>query len=174
MSVGVTASQQPYTLCAPLSRCSANSRASRDHPSNLKLFPSGLQRLPKINFISRCNCAGDSVENESKTTLGAFFLGKAVGEALNERLESAVGEFLSTIGRLQAEQQKQVQEFQEEVLEKARRAKEEAARGALEAKGLIPKSTAVESTPAVNGFVVVNASSTDSSLNTSEDPHNDD
>lgn len=51
-------------------------------------------------------------ENESKTILDAFFLGKAVAEALNERVESAVGEFLSTIGRLQAEQQKQVQEFQ--------------------------------------------------------------
>lgn len=55
------------------------------------------------------HCAG---ENESKTILDAFFLGKAVAEALNERIESAVGEFLSSIGRLQAEQQKQVQEFQ--------------------------------------------------------------
>jgi hypothetical protein len=39
-------------------------------------------------------------------------LGKAVAEAFNERVESAVGEFLSTIGRLQAEQQKQIQDFQ--------------------------------------------------------------
>lgn len=35
-----------------------------------------------------------------------------MAEALNERIESSVGEFLSVIGRLQAEQQKQVQEFQ--------------------------------------------------------------
>lgn len=35
-----------------------------------------------------------------------------MAEALNERVESAVGEFLSSIGRLQAEQQKQVEEFQ--------------------------------------------------------------
>ncbi|KAL6505313.1 hypothetical protein OROGR_025130 [Orobanche gracilis] len=186
MSLGVTASQQPYTLCSPLSRCSEKSRASRDQPSNLKLFPSGLQQLPRINFISRCNCAGDSFENESKATLDAFFLGKAVGEALNERLESAVGEFLSTIGRLQAEQQKQVLEFQEEVLEKARRAKEQAARGAMEAKGPIPMSAveSVESTLAVNGFVSVNASSVSDSLTstgssleskpTNEDTHNDD
>lgn len=55
------------------------------------------------------NVAG---ENDNKTVLDAFFLGKALGEALTERLESAVGEILSTIGRLQAEQQKQVQEFQ--------------------------------------------------------------
>lgn len=44
--------------------------------------------------------------------MDAFFLGKALAEALNERIESAVGEFFSTIGRLQSEQQKQVQEFQ--------------------------------------------------------------
>lgn len=44
--------------------------------------------------------------------MDAFFLGKALAEALNERIESSVGEFLSTIGRLQAEQQKQVEDFQ--------------------------------------------------------------
>lgn len=55
---------------------------------------------------------GFTGENESKQVLDAFFLGKAFAEALNERIESTVGEFLSTVGRLQAEQQKQVQEFQ--------------------------------------------------------------
>ncbi|KAL3645080.1 hypothetical protein CASFOL_010260 [Castilleja foliolosa] len=179
MRVGVTtASQQPYTICAAPRSSSANSRASRDHPSNLKLFSTALPNLPRLNF--RCNCAGDSGENESKTILDAFFLGKAVAEALNERVESAVGEFLSTIGRLQAEQQKQVQEFQEEVLEKARRAKEQAA---IEAQGLVPKATVVEKVSSVNG-VAVNASSVsdsvpfaDSSLEskpTTEDPPNDD
>lgn len=51
-------------------------------------------------------------ENENRTVLDAFFLGKALAEALNERIESTVGEFLSTVGRLQAEQQKQVLDFQ--------------------------------------------------------------
>ena len=37
--------------------------------------------------------------------LDAFFLEKALAEALNERIESTIGEFLSTVGRLQAEQQ---------------------------------------------------------------------
>lgn len=55
--------------------------------------------------------AGDG-DSSSRTVLDAFFLGKAVAEALNERIESTVGEFLSTVGRLQAEQQKQVQDFQ--------------------------------------------------------------
>ncbi|KAL8550435.1 hypothetical protein ACS0TY_009027 [Phlomoides rotata] len=53
-----------------------------------------------------------------------------MGEVAIERIESSVGEFLSVIGRLQAEQQKQVSELRDEVLEKARRAKEEASREA--------------------------------------------
>ncbi|RZC19671.1 hypothetical protein D0Y65_006484 [Glycine soja] len=67
----------------------------------------------------RCNCSiwpggpgsGDS-DSSNRSILDAFFLGKAVAEALNERIESTVGEILSTVGRLQAEQQKQVQDFQ--------------------------------------------------------------
>ncbi|KAJ0809725.1 putative plastoglobular protein [Helianthus annuus] len=105
----------------------------------------------------RCNCSstpgGDPApgENESKQVLDAFFLGKAFAEALNERIESTVGEFLSTVGRLQAEQQKQVQEFQDEVLERAKKAKEKAAREAMEAQGLVPKSTtSYSSSPTVD------------------------
>lgn len=59
--------------------------------------------------LPNCVCVA---ENETKSVLDAFFLGKALAEALNERVESTVGEFLSMVGRLQAEQQKQVQEFQ--------------------------------------------------------------
>ncbi|TYG64038.1 hypothetical protein ES288_D06G077000v1 [Gossypium darwinii] len=82
-------------------------------------------------------------DNESRNVLDVFFLGKAVAEALNERIESTIGEFLSVVGRLQVEQQKQVQDFQEEVLERAKRAKEQAAREELEAQRLIPKSTSL-------------------------------
>ncbi|XP_027336515.1 uncharacterized protein At4g13200, chloroplastic [Abrus precatorius] len=95
----------------------------------------------------RCNCSiwpggpasGDS-DSSSRSILDAFFLGKAVAEALNERIESTVGEFLGAVGRLQAEQQKQVQDFQDEVLERAKKAKEKATREAMEAQGLISKS----------------------------------
>ncbi|XP_057798214.1 uncharacterized protein At4g13200, chloroplastic-like [Salvia miltiorrhiza] len=124
--------------------CSIKPRDLSLSPSNLNLLSS---RSPSTTFS--CNCTRDSGENESKTILDAFFLGKAVAEALNERLESAVGEFLSSIGRLQAEQQKQVQEFQDEVLEKARRAKEQAA---MEAKGLVPPAnSSADKVSAVNG-----------------------
>ncbi|KAL2488141.1 pentatricopeptide repeat-containing protein [Forsythia ovata] len=105
------------------------------------------QKFPRFNL--RCNSStghGDSGsgENESRTVLDAFFLGKATAEALGERLESSVGEFLSVIGTLQAEQQKKVQEFQEEVLERAKRAKEQAAREAMEAQDVIPESSAAD------------------------------
>ncbi|KAL0435496.1 UNVERIFIED_CONTAM: putative protein, chloroplastic [Sesamum radiatum] len=136
--------------------------------SNLKL---GLHQFPRINLS--CSCSRDSGDNESKAILDAFFLGKAVAEAVNERIESAVGEFLSTIGRLQAEQQKQVQEFQEDVLEKARRAKEQAAREAMEARGLIPKSSAVEIST-VNGVASAAASTSASVASVESKPPTED
>ncbi|KAI3461038.1 hypothetical protein Pfo_017701 [Paulownia fortunei] len=160
-------------------RCSVVPSASRDNPlfpSNLKPISYGLLKFPRINL--RCNSTGDSGENESRTVLDAFFLGKALGEALTERLESTMGEFLSIIGRLQAEQQKQVLEFQEEVLEKARRAKEQASQEAMEAQGLISKSTSL-ATSTVNGVSettssvsdsVISAASSSVSKPTNEDP----
>ncbi|VFQ69681.1 unnamed protein product [Cuscuta campestris] len=138
----------------------SSSLVSSSHPiqSKFHLQPQRCSlvqlRLPKkplssFNFHSRrlslrCRCnktpgGSDSGENESKIVLDAFFLGKAIGEALSERIESTVGEFVSTIGRLQAEQQKQVLEFQEEVLHRAKMAKEKAAHQTFEAQGLTPK-----------------------------------
>ena len=55
---------------------------------------------------------GVAGDNESRNVLDAFFLGKALAEALNERIESTIGEVLSAVGRLQAEQQKQILDFQ--------------------------------------------------------------
>lgn len=123
--------------------------------SNLKLNGLGFfggakspRRIPlQCNSTTKPGPPSGSGDGESRTVLDAFFLGKAVAEALNERIESAVGEFLSTAGRLQAEQQKQVQEFQEDVLERAKKAKEKAAREAMEARGLVPKSRTVNATP---------------------------
>ncbi|KAL1546656.1 hypothetical protein AAHA92_23224 [Salvia divinorum] len=150
MSGRSTASHCPPSYSIPIPsiihgpRCSIKPPALPFSLSNLHLLSS---RSPSTTFT--CNCTRNSGENESKTILDAFFLGKAVAEALNERVESAVGEFLSSIGRLQAEQQKQVEEFQNEVLEKARRAKEQAA---MEAKGLVPQAkSSADKVSAVNG-----------------------
>ncbi|OMO88909.1 hypothetical protein CCACVL1_08119 [Corchorus capsularis] len=121
----------------------------------LKSFIFVGARVPQKRSILCTSSTGpgapNSGDNESRNVLDAFFLGKALAEALNERIESTIGEFLSTVGRLQAEQQKQVLDFQDEVLERAKRAKEKAAREALEAQGLIPKSSTINSTSVTNG-----------------------
>ncbi|XP_057534887.1 uncharacterized protein At4g13200, chloroplastic [Amaranthus tricolor] len=117
--------------------------------THLPNSPSPYLSLSSRSQSSRpifCRASSGSGENDNKTVLDAFFLGKALGETLTERLESAVGEFLSTIGRLQAEQQKQVQEFQDDVLERAKRAKEKAAREALEEQGKLISNTTTKNT----------------------------
>ncbi|PIA36197.1 hypothetical protein AQUCO_03400245v1 [Aquilegia coerulea] len=114
--------------------------------TNLKLklkSPSFTNGFAKLSVNCSNNNRPPGRETDSKDVLDAFFLGKALAEAINERIESTVGELLSVVGRLQAEQQKQVQDFQEDVLERAKRAKEKASREALEAQGLVPKSTTV-------------------------------
>ncbi|KAL8102000.1 hypothetical protein AgCh_033778 [Apium graveolens] len=106
----------------------------------------------KFRLSLRCSSSSSSSgpsppgENQNKTVLDAFFLGKALAEELIERIESTAGEFLSTIGRLQAEQQKQVQEFQDEVQERARKSKEKAAREVMEVHGTPSSSNAREVT----------------------------
>ncbi|MED6223920.1 hypothetical protein PIB30_078835 [Stylosanthes scabra] len=159
--------------------------ASPTTPASFPPFSSTLHLLPRSSNLRavgfhckmdssitrlRCNSSlwpggptsgdGDS-SSSSRSILDAFFLGKAVAEAVNERVESAVGEFLSTVGRLQAEQQKQVQEFQEEVLERAKKAKEKAAREAMEAQGIVPSYT-VKTEAADSATSRTSDSSTDS------------
>ncbi|CAH9074399.1 unnamed protein product [Cuscuta epithymum] len=112
------------------------------HTLPIKHLPSLNRHFRRLTLRCRCSTARGSTgpgETESKTILDAFFLGRAIGEVLSERLESTLGEVISTIGRLQAEQQKQVQEFEEEVLDRAKKAKEKAARETWEAQGLVPK-----------------------------------
>uniref|UniRef100_A0A7C8YV78 Uncharacterized protein n=1 Tax=Opuntia streptacantha TaxID=393608 RepID=A0A7C8YV78_OPUST len=107
-------------------------------------------RLPRLCRNSSPGSPG-SGETDNRTVLDAFFLGKALGEALTERIESAVGEVLSTVGRFQAEQQKQIQEFQEDVLERAKRAKEKAAREALQEQGRLIPPSSISNEPVTNG-----------------------
>ncbi|XAR60986.1 hypothetical protein NMG60_11034553 [Bertholletia excelsa] len=163
-----TSSATVYTLFSPSSHTRHSSlhfsavipRLSNEHYglSSSDLKPGHIRFggvLP--NTALRCNSSTrpggpGPGESDSRSVLDAFFLGKALAEALNERIESAVGEFLSAIGRLQAEQRKQVQDFQEDVFERAKKAKEKAAREALEARGLIPTSSPADvSTSARNG-----------------------
>ncbi|KZV57810.1 hypothetical protein F511_21320 [Dorcoceras hygrometricum] len=178
----IAASQQAYSVCSrPCNQSITRQKSAvfwREHlsfSSNLKLVSIGPHKFRGINLRSvGCRSTGDSGENESRTILDAFFLGKALAETLNERIESSVGEFLSIVGRLQAEQQKQLQEFQDEVLEKAKRAKEQAAREAMETQGTVSKFSAADVSGVNDGVVTTSSSYTpkiDSSLKPStEDP----
>lgn len=62
----------------------------------------------------------------SNPLLQAFFVGRAVAEVINERLEVAVTDALSEIGKFDAEAREQLRQFTEEVLERANRAAEAA------------------------------------------------
>ncbi|XP_073054935.1 uncharacterized protein [Primulina eburnea] len=175
MSCGgvIASSQQAYSVCSKprtplITRQQKAAAFWREHPSfssNLKLVSMGSHKFRGINLGSvGCRSTGDSGENESRTILDAFFLGKALAETLNERIESSVGEFLSIIGRLQAEQQKQIQEFQEEVLEKAKQAKEQAAREAMETQDVT----------GVNGGVAKTTSSYTPKIDPTSEPSKED
>ncbi|KAK9726486.1 hypothetical protein RND81_05G218600 [Saponaria officinalis] len=143
---------------------SSKSPLTVNYPHNLpnNVLLSLSSRSHSLTPIS-CKSSLGPGDGDSRTVLDAFFLGKALGEALTERVESVVGEVLSTVGRLQAEQQKQIQEFQEEVLERAKAAQEKAAREALQVQSTLPPNpiagtkdvTVASSTSAVlstNGF----------------------
>lgn len=52
----------------------------------------------------------------------AFFVGRALAEVVNERLEVALTDALSEIGKFDAEAREQLRQFTEEVIERANRA----------------------------------------------------
>jgi len=57
----------------------------------------------------------------SNPLVHAFFLGRAVAEVLNQQMESALTNFLSEVGKFDAEQRERWREFTEQVLETAKR-----------------------------------------------------
>ncbi|GAB2212515.1 hypothetical protein Droror1_Dr00020486 [Drosera rotundifolia] len=133
--------------------CSLSSSSST---TNKRIMSSRI-----FQFNSSSSSPPPPGESESKSILDAFFLGKALAEAISERIESTVGEILSTVGRVQAEQQNQLQQFQEDVLERAKRAKAKAAREAIEEQGLILGSGLTVSSSADDAVTVTVVSSGD-------------
>ncbi|TVU15275.1 hypothetical protein EJB05_38786 [Eragrostis curvula] len=141
---------------APAATLSATCCVPFPAPNPRRAFPaaapSSQRRLPR--FAARSSSGGGGTrpdskpgDDESKAVLDAFFLGKAFAEALTERVESVVGEVFSVVGQWQAEQQKQVQDFQEEVVQRAQKAKERAATEVTDEKG--PKTLSEPSTTIV-------------------------
>lgn len=62
----------------------------------------------------------------SKPPVHAFFVGRAVAEALYEQLESAATNALSQLGKFDAEQRERLRQFTDRVVERANRSAEEA------------------------------------------------
>lgn len=65
----------------------------------------------------------------SNPLVQAFFVGRAVAEVINERLEVALTDALSDLGKFDAEAREQLRQFTDEVLERANRAAEAANAG---------------------------------------------
>jgi uncharacterized protein with FMN-binding domain len=65
----------------------------------------------------------------SNPLLQAFFVGRAVAEILNERVEVAITDALSELGKFDAEAREQLRSFTEEVMERANQAAEAAGAG---------------------------------------------
>jgi polyhydroxyalkanoate synthesis regulator phasin len=58
----------------------------------------------------------------SNQLLQAFFVGRALAEVLNERLEASLTDALSELGKFDAEAREQIRQFTQEVLERANQA----------------------------------------------------
>lgn len=71
----------------------------------------------------------------SNPLVQAFFVGRAVAEVLNERLEVVLTDALSDLGKFDAEAREQLRQFTDEVLERANRAAEAANAGQTTAGG---------------------------------------
>ncbi|XP_077228259.1 uncharacterized protein LOC143861208 [Tasmannia lanceolata] len=146
----ISASGPSFSTGMETSRCSFSVVGPPRIPNSplySSLKPKGPTPFSTIRIQSSNRPGFDSGESDSKAVLDAFFLGKALAEALSERVESTVGEFLSMFGQWQAEQQKQARDLQDEVFERAKKAREKAAREAMEEQGIIPKSTGTLADP---------------------------
>ena len=65
----------------------------------------------------------------SNSVIHAFFVGRALAQALNEQLEDALTNALSELGKFDAEQRERLRQFTEQVMEKAQREAEMATPG---------------------------------------------
>ncbi|HEY9638140.1 MAG TPA: hypothetical protein V6D14_32405 [Coleofasciculaceae cyanobacterium] len=65
----------------------------------------------------------------SNSVIHAFFLGRAVAQALNEQVEDALTNALSELGKFDAEQRERLRQFTEQVIENANREAETVMRG---------------------------------------------
>lgn len=65
----------------------------------------------------------------SNSVIHAFFVGRALAQALNEQVEDALTNALSELGKFDAEQRERLRHFTEQVMERAARDAEVTTRG---------------------------------------------
>jgi polyhydroxyalkanoate synthesis regulator phasin len=65
----------------------------------------------------------------SNSVIRAFFVGRALAQALNEQVEDALTNALSELGKFDAEQRERLRQFTEQVMESASREAETTMRG---------------------------------------------
>jgi hypothetical protein len=65
----------------------------------------------------------------SNSVIHAFFVGRALAQALNEQIEDALTNALSEIGKFDAEQRERLRQFTEQVMESGDREAETLTRG---------------------------------------------
>jgi polyhydroxyalkanoate synthesis regulator phasin len=65
----------------------------------------------------------------SNTVIHAFFVGRALAQALNEQIEDALTNALSELGKFDAEQRERLRQFTEQVTQLADREAETVTRG---------------------------------------------
>jgi polyhydroxyalkanoate synthesis regulator phasin len=75
----------------------------------------------------------------SNPLVHAFFVGRAIAEALGEQLENTVTNTLSELGKFDAEQRERFRQFTDEVIERANRAEAGAMQGRTTA--IVPVAT---------------------------------
>lgn len=75
----------------------------------------------------------------SEPKLHAFFMGRALAEAVNERAERLLTDTISLVGKFDAEQRENLRQFTEDVLARAQQAESEA--GTSTTVGNAPAST---------------------------------
>jgi uncharacterized protein YceH (UPF0502 family) len=81
----------------------------------------------------------------SSPLVQAFFLGKAVAETLREQLDHSLTDFLSEVGKFDAEQRDRLRQFTSQVYERARQAE------AAAKQDRVPTNTPVTSAAAPSG-----------------------
>jgi uncharacterized protein YceH (UPF0502 family) len=65
----------------------------------------------------------------TKPLINAFFVGRALAEALNEQVENSLTNALSDLGKFDAEQRERLRQFTQQVVEQAERAAEASTSG---------------------------------------------